>query len=59
MNMKKKKWSTDHMNFEALLQNITLHKVHHILFAQVYIFFLHILENKNLFQILGQTEGAY
>ena len=54
MNMKKKKWSTDHMNFEALLQNITLHKVHHILFAQVYIFFfLQILENKNLFQILG------
>ena len=39
MNMKKKKWSTDHMNFEALLQNRTLHKVHHILFAQVYIFF--------------------
>ena len=50
MNMKKKKWSTDHMSFEALLQNITLHKVHHILFAQVYIF-LQILENKNLFQI--------
>ena len=52
MNTKKKKWSTDHMNFEARLQNITLCKVHHILFAQVYIF-LQILENKNLFQIFG------
>ena len=39
MNMKKKKWTTDHMNFEGLLQSITLHKVHDILFAQVYIFF--------------------